>query len=262
MQEFKHIMFYEDGHKYINMNTNEPYLSVTQSIEKVKPDVDWDYWAVYKHLESQGEVKAWYDKRMIKFNGQWVHYSQHLKGGKEKRKEWAAKADKGKERGTFGHLYLENLFNNKVIKAPLKYKLEGAMKFYQDHRHLVPVYAEQIVGDDEYMIAGQMDRPFKLASNKLAIYDYKFDEEVKMENSYSNLKPPFDFLPDCNFSKYCIQVNMYTWIVEKNTAWEVEYMKIAHITDDNYTLYDVPRLPAQLLADEVRRTHKQPETRA
>lgn len=53
---------------------------------------------------------------------------------------------------------------------------------------------------------------------------------------------------------------MYTWIVERNTNWKVEYMKIVHIKDDDYELYDVPRLPVQLLADEVRRTHKQPET--
>lgn len=258
MQEFKHIMFFEEGHKYVNINTKQPYKSVTQTIDIVKPEVNWDFWAVYKQLQEEGPVKAWYDKEMIQFNGSWHHYTKFLDKGKIKKVQWKKKADKGKERGTFGHSYLENLFNNKVIAVPKKYKdiIGGAKKFYKDHRHLEPVYAEQIVGDDEYFIAGQIDRPFKLATNKLAIYDFKFDLEIEFDNKYTTLKPPFENMPDCNFSKYTIQVNMYSWIVEKNTPWTVEYMKIVHLQDDDYTLYDVPKINVEPLANEVRRTHK------
>ena len=175
MQEFRHIMFFEEGHKYMNINTKQLYKSVTQTIDIVKPEVNWDFWAVYKQLQEEGPVKAWYAKEMIHFNGGWHHYTKYLDKGKIKKGQWKEKADKGKEKGTFIHFYLENLFNNKVIAVPKKYKntIGGAKKFYKDHRHLEPVYAEQVVGDDEYFIAGQIDRPFRLTTNKLAIYDFK-----------------------------------------------------------------------------------------
>ena len=261
MEEFNHIMFFEDGHKYVNMEDRSTYMSVTQLIEKVKPDVNWDFWAVYKHLQDVTGAKPRHnkDKETLFYKNKWVHYSRFSKEAEAKRKEWNDKADVAKERGTFLHLYLENLFNNKVIAIPNGYSVRGANRFYKDHRHLKPVYAEMIVGDDQYMIAGQVDRPFLVKPGVIDIYDFKTDEEIKQSNRFESLKAPVNDLDDCNFSKYTLQLNLYRWIIEKNTKYKVRNLKIVHITDTDYILYAIPKYDVSTLVNEIRGTHKQPE---
>ena len=262
MQEFRHIMFYEDKHIYHNTVSREIYQSVTQTISKIKPEVNWDYWAVYKYLETLGSVRPHDSHEMIWFNGGWVNYLDYLDEATKVRKKWSNKGKVAREKGTFIHLYLENLFNNKVISVPTQYKdnIEGANRFYKDHKHWTPIYAELIVADDDYKIAGQVDRPFFVEPGILDVYDWKTDSEIKTENKYSTLLPPVDDLPDCNFSKYTLQLNLYKWIIEKNTEWKVRDLKIVHLTDTNYELYNIPNYNVQPLLNEVCRTHKQPET--
>lgn len=261
MQEFRHILFEEEDHVYTNVNTGKKYTSVTQFIGKIKPDVNWDYWAVYKHLQRSGSVRP-IGEPYILWNNSEVHYKDYIDEGKKIRAEWKAKGDEAVEKGTFIHLYLENLFYNKIIAVPQQYKsnIKGAYKFYLDHRHLEPVYAELIVADDEFELAGQVDRPFKVAPWVLDIYDYKTDKEIKFENKYSNLKPPCDDLPDCNFSKYTIQLNMYRHIIEKNTKWSVRNLKIVHLDDNDYTIYDVPKYDVTTFINDIRTAHLKHET--
>lgn len=263
MQEFRHIMFYEDKHIYHNTVSREIYQSVTQTIKKVQPEVNWDYWAVYKYLEGRGSVRPHDSYEKIWFNGGYVDYKSYLKEANVTKKSWSSKGKVAREKGTFIHLYLENLFDNKVIRVPAKYKnnLGGANEFFKDNRHRIPIYAELIVADDDYKIAGQVDRPFFVEPGVLDIYDYKSDAEIKFENKYSTLMSPVDNLPDCNFSKYTLQLNLYKWVIEKNTEWKVRDLKIVHLTDTSYKLHDIPNYDVQPLLNEVCRTHKQPETR-
>lgn len=260
MEEFKHIMFYEDKHIYQNVDNRHRYTSVTQAISRVKPDVDWDYWAVYKHLETQGKVKPNYDNRLIWFEGSWVSHKKYLSEARKVRSTWKGKGDVSAKKGTFLHLYLENLFNNKVIKVPAKYKgnIGGANQFYKDFKHRQAIYAEVIVADDEIELAGQVDRPFFVAPGIIDLYDYKTDAEIKFDNKYSSLKHPCSDLPDCNFSKYTLQVNLYRWIIEKNTQWKVREMKVVHLNDSSYNIIDVPHYNVTNLLNEVCRTSKQP----
>lgn len=260
MEEFKHIMFHEDGHKYINQLTGEQYISVTQAIKKIQPKVNWDFWAVYKQLQENHTVKAWYDKGMIQVDGKWVSYKKHLGLAKKKRQQWREISDEATKRGTFIHLFLENIFNRKLISVPDEYKeyMTGPKKFYKDHKHLKPVYAEVVVGDDEFFFAGQVDRPFEVGENELAIFDFKSDGQIKTENKYgTTLLKPFEHLPDTNFSKYTIQLNMYRAAIERNTKYKVTELKIVHLTKDDYQIYDIPKIDVKLFMDDIRRTHIQ-----
>lgn len=263
MQEFKHILFYENNHRYVNTLTGERYMSVTQALKHIQPEVNWDYWAVYKYLQEFGKVRPDGKCERIEINNQWVHYKDYENACKAKRQEWRKLADIGKAKGTFIHTYLENLFNNKVIKIPKQYQgtTDGAMSFYQDHNHMQPVYSECIVGDDEFKIAGQVDRPFFVEPGVLDVYDYKTDKEIKYDNKYTNLKKPVDELPDTNFSKYTLQLNTYRWIIERNTDWRVRELKIVHIQDDSYEVIPVPFYDVTAMINDIRGTHIQSETR-
>lgn len=243
MKQFNHILFYEEDHKYVNTMTSKRYTSVTQTFEKIKPKVNWDYWAVYKWLKNNGyTVRPAGDEKRIMINNKPVSYKKYLDKGKLLREQWKDTSNHGKEKGTFVHLYGENLFNNKVIKVPAKYKdsVGGMLKFYNDNKHRTPIYAELIVADDEFCIAGQVDRPFFVKPGVIDIVDYKSDREIVFENKYSSLLKPCDDLPDCNFSKYTLQLNLYKFIIEKNTEWKVRDLQIVHLTDTDYKVIDVP----------------------
>lgn len=255
-------MFYEDGHKYVNTRTGQRYMSVTQALSKLKPDVNWDYWAVYKYLEILGSVKPQSDKEHILYNGKRVHYKDHIEGGKEVRARWKNKSNTALAKGTFIHSYLENLFNRKVINVPDKYKnyIHGAYQFYLDNQDRQAIYPELIVADDDLMLAGQVDRPFFVEPGVIDIDDYKTDKEIKKDNQYGNLKAPADNLPDCNFSKYTLQLNTYRHIIEKNTDWKVRNLRIIHLTDTEYFEHKIPKYDMNTILNDVCRTHIESET--
>lgn len=265
MEEFKHIMFHEDGHKYINQLTGEQYISVTQAIKKVQPKVNWDFWAVYKQLQENHTVKAWYDKGMIQVDGKWVSYKKYLNLAKKKRQQWREISDEATKRGTFIHLFLENIFNRKLISVPDEYKeyMTGPKKFYKDHKHLKPVYAEVVVGDDEFFFAGQVDRPFEVGENELAIFDFKglaLDTPVPTPDGFKlmeNIKigdNVFDgngnitkvqHVSDVHYNP-CYKITFndnsnliadyeHKWVIEEKIKWK--YVTKTYTTEDLYNYY-------------------------
>jgi len=243
MKEFRHIMFYEKEHAYINKLTSEQYTSVTTHISKFVPKFDRDYWAVYKHLERLGLNPKNRSGTLSCDGYDNVDPANFIMDAWDIVESWEAISTQAKEKGTFIHLFLENLFKNKVIDVPEKYQgcLKGAWAFY-NKCPLYPIFEELIVADDRLKIAGQVDRPFLIDQKErvLDVYDFKTDKEIKFENPWENLNK-FN-MPNTNFSKYTLQLNMYRFIIERNTKWKVRNLKIVHITDDDFKVYPIPKL--------------------
>jgi ATP-dependent exoDNAse (exonuclease V) beta subunit len=243
MKEFRHIMFFEDRHVYFNKQTGEEYTSVTTHISKYVPKFDTDFWAVYKHLQRQGLKPQNRSGTLYCEPYGKVTIEEHLADAADIIQSWSDISVQAKEKGTFIHLFLENLFKNKVITIPDKYKdcVAGAWAFY-NQCDLYPVFEELIVADDEWKIAGQVDRPFLISAKDklLSVADYKTDKEIKLENPYESLKK-FG-MPNTNFSKYTLQLNMYRAIIERNTPWKIRDLKIVHITDSDFKVYEIPKM--------------------
>ena len=236
MEEFRHILFYEANHSYINVNNQKKYTSVTTMIKSLFPQFDKEYWAVYKHLERQGNEVKKLDDKFILLNNKPVHYEEYLDQAQLIIQEWQDKATNSANRGSSLHLWLENAFNNKVINVDCDTSV--AEKFWKDHRHMTPVYAECIVADDKVEVAGQVDRPFLVGENTLDIYDYKFIRELKMYNPFEK---GIDNLDNCSWNHYMLQLNSYRAIIEKNTKYKVRNLKLVHLTEEDYKIYDVPK---------------------
>ena len=236
-------MFYEDEHAYLNKLTGEQYTSVTTYISKFVPKFDRDFWAVYKHLEREGLHPVNRSGTLVCDISDNVNPADYIMDAWDIVESWEAISQQAKERGTYIHLFLENLFKNKVISVPEKHKgsLKGAWKFYNDCP-LTPIFEEVIVADDTLKIAGQVDRPFLIdAKNRiLDVFDFKTDREIKLENRWESLIGLN--MPNTNFSKYTLQLNMYRAIIERNTPWKVKNLKIVHIMDDDYKIYNIPKM--------------------
>lgn len=257
----KDTMFFEKGHKYVTED-GEVYTSVTTLTSKFKPKFKKDYWLMYKALQASGidvrSEKSKYGKvDHILYNNIWYHYTDSVLMGLLKvtpqdiELEWEAKATKGKERGTYTHLVLENLFMGKSFDSLSEHKEleEAAKNFYQDYKDiLIPVRLEALVRDHDFKLAGQVDGIF-LWEGKYVIIDYKTDKKLEKSNYFSRFKEPLANLDDCNYNKYCLQLSLYKYIVEKNSDIKIDKLYIVWLKPEGK--YDL--VPITYKENEVKK---------
>ena len=60
--------------------------------------------------------------------------------------------------------------------------------------------------------------------------------------------PPLEHLPDCNYYLYCLQVNLYAYILESEYGFTVANMilGVVHPQRNNAQIIEVPRLTAEI----------------
>lgn len=236
MKEFRHIVFYEQDHSYINVNNQKKYTSVTTFIKGLFPVFQKEYWAVYKHLQRIGHNVRKANNGLILMDNKLVDHRVYINDAQYIIEEWAAIAKKATDKGTALHLWLENAFNNKIINVD--YDTTVVNQFYEDYKHLEPVYAECIVADDELELAGQVDRPFLVGDKLLDVYDYKTNAKLDFENQWEK---GVNNLDNCSWNHYLLQLNTYRTLIERNTDYKVRNLRIVHIKDDTYKVLDVPK---------------------
>jgi ATP-dependent exoDNAse (exonuclease V) beta subunit len=168
--------------------------------------------------------------------------------------DWDFKGDFSRTKGTLLHNYGENYWQNKVF--PIDYKTyderfgEGLMKerleecirmfknFYNDAKEsLIPIAMELVVGDSELGIGGMVDALFwNQKMGELQIWDYKTNKEIAEFSKYrKRLLPPINFLHDCELETYSIQLNLYKYIIERNTNLKIGRCYLVHIHEEQET---------------------------
>jgi len=227
--KFNEVIFYEDTHTYIV--DSEKYTSVTTFLKNVENEFDEDYWSEYKAKElgvSKEEILA----------------------------EWKYKNEKSKVKGSSIHSFAENYILNKIFNNYLHddvNKYEGLLdeidvckkqfiNFYNDSLNkLIPIKSEMVVFDREYKISGMIDQIFyNTKSKKLEIWDWKTNKKITLNNRYNKLKSPVEYLDDCKFNLYSLQLNFYKFILSKNIPEiEIGNMYFVHFNEeiDNYKIY-------------------------
>ena len=63
-------------------------------------------------------------------------------------------------------------------------------------------------------LAGQADALFIAADGAITILDWKRTKSIRFDNSFRTLKEPLSHLPDSNGWLYCLQLNVYKWMIE------------------------------------------------
>lgn len=205
---FKDIMYYDKEHIYINQITGEKLKSVTSLIKN------------YESEFKQNEIADYVAKRDGKTK-------------KEILKEWNLAKIIGSEQGKIIHNYIENLWDNKIFednisKEASKLKIDSDQTFINKleinkiaasnfvnkiKEFIVPVKTEMIVGDE--LLAGQVDFfGFDTRTNKFIIFDWKTNKKYRTSSSYS-YKDPIGFLPQCESTKFYLQVYIYKYLIEK-----------------------------------------------
>lgn len=226
-------------------------------------EVDHRYYSKYNdnHISSTTLLKDYVNK--FPSDAAKKYAKKHNRTEKDVQKEWDWKRDLGTEIGSWLHVQLENQLNNKVpdlsylltkSSTPERQKAkDGYIKNYKIQiknyleysKQFTYLASEVIVGNKKN--AGQIDTLYSSC-----IHDFKNDKKIDFEKSWINWKgekvhkkmlPPFQDLDDCNWNKYCLQLNIYHYLLpEEIQNCFTEPHKIIKFDrySEDFTVYEVP----------------------
>lgn len=200
------VKFIEDTHQYLTEDGRE-LISVSAFTERFKPKVDWK--AVAKKVAAK-KTKA----------GEPTTTEEILK-------KWEEKRDLSAKIGTIFHSIKEEELLGQ--ENPIFYNIPCSTKeclYTGTDKWSIPinklenntVYPELMIYDLEHMICGQSDKVI-VANNKINIWDYKTDAEIKFKAFSSQwVKPqkllgPLAHLDDCNANIYSIKMSLYMYLL-------------------------------------------------
>lgn len=203
------VVFYEDNHSYY-LDDKIKLTSITQYISKFKTPFDSNKIAgayAKKHGLIKEDVLA----------------------------EWSLKGKESCEHGTFVHSIFEDYINGKPFfikdEYPKSRVAELVINELFNSKRLTPVETEMIVYNDKY--AGQIDCIAKNQKGEYFILDWKTNKDIKKSNTWQKMIGKYDYLDDCSFNHYSIQLDCY-----KNmcTEYKIKDCYIVHLDNDSYEL--------------------------
>jgi ATP-dependent exoDNAse (exonuclease V) beta subunit len=204
------IKFIEDSHQYISQEGKE-LISVSKFTELFKQKVDWK-----KIAERVAKKKS-------------KESDTHI-STKDILDKWANKRDHSAKVGTLYHSIREQelLESNNPVFYDRECSLQACHHDEFRIKYSIPinnlqnntVYPELMIYDTDFMICGQSDKVIVI-DNKIHIWDYKTDEEIKFKGYYNQwqppkrLLPPLDHLDECNGNLYSIKMSLYMYLLWK-----------------------------------------------
>lgn len=224
------ISFEPVEHKYtIDADPSKPYTSVTT----------W----VHSHFSEFDTVNI--IKRMMASRN-WKQSPYYGMTADAIKAAWDTNRDAAAAAGTAMHYNIECHYNGLPIppddtEAP---EFRYFMQFYQDHAaRLRPYRTEWTVFDEAVRISGSIDMVFENLDpatgdpdGTLSIYDWKRCKEIKKvpfgAKDYSHT-PRIAHIPDTNYWHYCLQLNTYKAILERNYGKRVTDLFLVCLHPDN-----------------------------
>ena len=183
--------------------------------------------------------------------------------GEESLDKWARSGRLASEVGTFVHLQTENYFQRGFFETECQLQFGDKtevinveqeklhfLRFIRDYQ-IEPYRQEWPVYDKDLNIAGTIDLICKEDDGEYTIYDWKRSSKVvnaqgqpivegfRGKMSYNGIS-----LPDTAFYHYCIQQNLYRYMLEKHYGIKVKAMNLVVLCPDYPTYYvaSVPKM--------------------
>lgn len=230
---FEHIYLYKGSTRLVPVSNIISYF--------FKP-FDSSYWSDYKARQrgiSQGQILE----------------------------EWDEKGTRSREVGTFMHQQIENCYNGLEYKNEYHFRYIGKYVKTDEYIDLrleheqfdsfrckhafIPFKTEWAVYDERLRIAGTIDMIYK-KDTQYDIYDWKRSHRIVNSmgesisiNSYGERGiRGLENIHDTVYWHYCLQQNLYRFILEKNYRIQIDKMYLVIFVDSttSYTKLEVPRM--------------------
>ena len=212
-----HIEFDEPTHVY-TIDGDSNYMSVTTFNH-----ANFEHFDADKIIANMMKSHRW---PKSKYYGQ---TPEEIKAGWDKNRDEASTA------GTAMHLDIEK-FYNKVPVQNDSIEFSYFMQFHELYKDsLIPWRTEMMVWDKDYRLAGSIDMIYENKDGELSIYDWKRCKEIIKTNGFGKCgkKECIEHLPDTNYWHYCLQLNTYKHLIEKNYGKKVKEMYLVCLHPNN-----------------------------
>ena len=223
---FNDITFFDVPHKYYI--DGKELISVTTLIHKYQEEFQEEFWA---------DIKG----------------KQHDLTPNQVKRAWRFINKKGTIKGSSIHDYAENMFQNKEFDYPLQTIMnefgfdpvwseyqttkKHVEEFYEKvHGKLIPIRTEFVVYDKESLIGGMLDMLFyNVKAQEFQIWDWKTNKKFIREEKSRHLLNELCMIEDCDLEVYSLQLELYKYIIEKNTGMKLGKSYIVWFSHNNPT---------------------------
>jgi hypothetical protein len=255
-ESFSHIKFFSKNHTY-TINDVPAKTSVSGLLKKYEKPFERDKIATYVAERDQKKVE-------------------------DVLAEWDFAKNYSCHKGSEFHLYVENFLNRKQTTIDVKaleifykenenfYKDTSISDYYKELAHLIKNFlnfynwwkkdhfllkSEFVIGDKASGICGTIDNlSYNKKTNELIIFDYKTNKEIKKRNPRDNtFLEPIQYLSQCEYIKYSLQLWLYQIIIERNSNFKVPKSYIVWVANkEKYELMETLNLrkEAEMLLDQ------------
>lgn len=236
-----YIQFYPQEHIYL-YNGQVQFIPVSNVISCFFKPFDSYYWSARKANQrgiSQGQILE----------------------------EWDAKGSCSRNVGTFMHQQIESYYKGLPYQQKFSFKYEGKyvhieeqisleleytqfIEFLENHK-FKPFRTEWVIYDEKLKIAGTIDMIHK-RGDVFDIYDWKrshrivdfFGEPITINDYGDKGLGELNHIEDTPYWHYCIQQNLYRYILERNYDINIGKMYLVVFCDDTneYRKLEVPRM--------------------
>ncbi len=184
------------------------------------------------------------------------------------REEWASCGSLAAQTGTHLHAQIENYINNGTapqMECRVKYDGEYVhrdetvdiskewrlFKAFDNETDYHPFRTEWRVFDLEAGIAGTIDLLCSCDDGTYEIFDWKRSKRIDPHevNKYANGINGLEHMTDTSYSHYCLQQNLYRYILEQRYGLSVSRMHLVVLHPElyRYNVVAVPRLDDEVM---------------
>lgn len=177
------------------------------------------------------------------------------------REQWDAKGCIAGQVGTFLHKQIEDYLNGKRdIEMQCEVCYKGChtqvcekiditrewlyFKAFDSVIGYTPFRTEWRVYDTDARMAGTVDLVCSCADGSYEIYDWKRSNKINPDeiNRFSGGLNGLEHLTDTSFSHYCLQQNLYRYMLQRNYGIEIKRMNLVVLHPDysGYRIVEVP----------------------
>lgn len=180
------------------------------------------------------------------------------------REVWESKGCVASQAGTFLHKQIEDYLNGKEIPELLcdvrydgKYVKLGDrldisrewsyFKAFERNTTFVPFRTEWRIYDVDARMAGTLDFVCACPDGTYEIYDWKRSNKIDPteRNPWANGLNGLEHMTDTSYSHYCLQQNLYRYMLEKNYGIRVSRMNLVVLHPELPTYRVVPIPPME-----------------
>jgi hypothetical protein len=228
------ITFQEDGHVYTVDGEAGTYTSVTTLVHKFFPHFDADK-VIPKII---GNPKSQY-------------FGMTPDAVKE---QWNNATSLGSQLHEQIEVFFDRLAETGGVAETPAASVEFGyfLDYFRDHvlNKLQPYRTEWYVFDQDIRVCGSIDMLFcdKDDSSKIWIHDWKRSSKISRTNRFEKGLRCLSHLDSCNYIHYCLQLNMYKYILEAQYDKTVMGMALV-VLHPNQTSYQV--IEVKDMQDEI-----------